>query len=356
MTTKQAIHAERDTNAQADAATIASTALVVANGADELAVAAPLLHLDKQFTSAAYRGAVEPEPRALFWQSGNNDVFAADGKKRLVLEAGVNGWYINQPREDDGLFPADYELMDAMDSLCERGLATACQISHVENGKAELVPAWLLSIASLFVVCQGVPSQQEMQRDAAQRWGVAYAWGPDRRSGQMRSQLQFSCYVKEVWDAGYGGVFKVSLSGALTGPMLKCLKAQEYVLAFIERLRHEITGEDIALPYYAAALPTRASNASLTTGQGEKSRQVYFPVPLIPRLSQRDLVKARAYLEWTAISAEQAAILEDNDRVAAAAAWSIERSRRIVSGQADEEYSAGPIDDAPPLTDDDNPF
>src|SRR5579884_2760735 len=125
--------------------------------------------------------------------------------------------------------------MDAMDFLCERGMATACQISHSDTK----TPAWLLHTASLFVVCQGVPSQTEMSRDSSLRWGVAYGWGPDAKSGKMRSQIRFSCFVKELWDAGYTGTFKVSMSGEITRKMLECLKAQEYVLNFIETLRNQ---------------------------------------------------------------------------------------------------------------------
>ena len=280
-------------------------------------------HTGMIFTSAARYEESAAEPRELGWRTGNNRCFAANGKTPLE---NAHGWFIDRPDEDE-MFPDDYRLCEAMEILVEQGQAIECEVVYLDkDGKnPHNVPSWKLSIASLFVVCEGVPSKSEMGGDARCRWGVAYGWDPNGN----RSRLRFHCFVKELMDAGYDGVFKVSLSGLITDRAIKALKAQDDVLKFVDTLRGE------PLPYYAYAIPLGCSIKTMTAGS-EKTSEVYYPIPLVPGLSRKNAEATIAYLDNVAISARQVSILENNGRVDQCIEWSVKESARILAGKDDE--------------------
>ncbi len=336
MTTK---HANEPADNQA------GTTLVEAAQRGCVSIAAAL-HVNTRFAAPAYRGGTETgAARRLTWLTGNNQCFAANGKQALPPG---KGWIIDQPDEDAGLLPDDYELIDAMESLCERNLAAPCVVVHPGAGGPRRVASWALPVASLFVICQGVPGRSEMQRDQECRWGIAYAWNP----ATNRSELLFQCFIKEMLDAGYAGTFTVRVGGYITDRMLLCLKAQEYVLNFADVLRAK-TGEDRPVAYYAYALPIACSQRTIPAGREGKSTEIYYPVPLIPRLSQRDPESGLAYLASVAITEEQAALLEADERIERIVTWSIEKTRKISGGVFDETSSG---EDIPMPGDNDVPF
>jgi len=332
MTTKNHVEVTEPADNQA------GTALVEAQPG-EVSIA-HALHVNTRFAAPAYRGGAETgAARRLTWLTGNNQCFAANGKQALPPG---KGWIIDQPDEEAGLLPDDYELIDAMESLCEQGKAAPCIVVHPDKGGPRRVSSWALPVASLFVICQGIPSKSEMSRDPQSRWGVAYGWNP----ATNRSELSFQCFMKELWEAGYAGVFMAKFSGMVTDRMLTTLKAQEYVLDFADRLRAK-AGEDRPVAYYAYALPIACSQRTLTAGREGQSTEVYYPVPLIPRLSQRDAEPGLAYLENVAITEEQAALLEADNRVERTVQWSVEKSRRIAGGVSDEAAEAVTSDEDP---------
>lgn len=328
------------------------TALAVV---DNQALAASLgqaLHTTTTFTgSARRRGGEESSnpPRRLTWCTGNNNMFAANGK--TPLEA-ARGWFIDKPDEDE-MFPDDYELMDTMEILCDLGLAREVQVEHSDEsgGKNRRVPSWQIYEPSLFVVCEGIPSKSEMERDNSDRWGVAYGWRPGEGG---RSQLKFHCFIKELMDNGYNGLFIASFSSFCTPPAIAALKAHEYVLRFVDKLRAK-AGDVQAVPFYAYALPIKSSVKTKTAGQGDKSREIYYPIPAIPRLSERDPEAALAYLSTMAITEEQAYILEYNGRVEQAVEWSVKESARIIAGKDNQIEENISVNEAP-ISDTNPPF
>jgi len=305
-------------------------AIIPAPGAEESLHSA--LHINTHFGSQAqYGGADTTMARRLTWLTGNNDCFAANGKTPLPA---ARGWYIDKP-DDDELYPDDFALLDAMEALVEQGLAAECVVSHPdETGKPRKVPSWHLPVASLFVVCQGIPSKSEMLNDPGARWGVAFAgW----QTGGVKSTLIFSCFVKELMDAGYSGPFTARFSSYTTDKALSCLKAQEYILKFVDTLRNK-AGEAEPIAYYAYALPITCSSKTITAGKEVgKTREVYYPVPAIPRLSQRDPEAALAYLASHAITEDQAFVLEHDGRVERTIEWSVKTSQRLTAGEVIED-------------------
>lgn len=325
------------------------TALTVVNSQEVSLVQA--LHTTTVFAGPQRRRGGEESsnpPRRLTWCTGNNNMFAANGK--TPLEA-ARGWFIDRPDEDE-MFPDDYELMDAMETLCELGLAREVQVEHSDEsgGKNRRVPSWQIYEPSLFVVCEGIPSKAEMERDNCDRWGVAYGWQPGEGG---RSQLKFHCFVKELMNNGYNGLFIASFSSFCTPPAIAALKAHEYVLRFVDKLRAK-AGDTQPVPFYAYALPIKPSVKTKTAGQGDKSREIYYPIPGIPRLTERDPEAALAYLASMAITEEQASILEYNGRVEQAVEWSVRESARIIAGRDNEQASEEPKEKS--SVDDDRPF
>lgn len=306
------------------------TGLVTVSSAEVSLTSA--LHVNNHFASAVKYGAEEiTATRRLSWFTGNNKRFAANGKTPLE---NARGWYIDRPDEDE-MFPDDYELLDAMEQLCAANLAVECVVDH----QGEKVASWYLPVASLFIVCEGVPSRAEM-RNVETRWGIAYGW--NAKTG--RTEMHFQCLVKELLDRGYNGLFTVKFSNRVAGKALDCLKAQEYVLKFADSLRQEADAASEPLPYYAFALPITTSVSTLTAGKDDKTTEVYYPIPVIPRLSKKDPESAIRYLASVAISTEQGFILEDNGRVEVTAEWSVEKSKQLLAGTDSEET------DTPPMT------
>jgi hypothetical protein len=299
---------------------------------------ASALHVNTHFASTATLTGDGYAPRRLSWATGNNAMFASNGK--TPLEA-ARGWILDQPNQDE-LFPADYELMDAMDVLIEQGKARAVVVEHFDkDGRPNKVPSWqFLPGLSLFVICEGVPNKSEMHADVTCRWGVAYAWpkGIDSRTGKsLTSSLQFLCFAKELMDAGYNGSLSVRFSSYLTDKALSALRAHEYVLSFAEKLRSG--GEPLAWYAYAQYLQISVNTLTAGTEQG-KTKQLYYPIPAIPRLSPKDMESAMGYLASMAITIDQAYIIEAGDRVRATVTWSEEKSKRILAGNDADENTA----------------
>lgn len=317
---------------------------------------ASALHLNVPFVSTATLTGDTYAIRRATWLTGNNNMFGINGKTPLESARGL---FIDQPSADE-MFPEDFELCDAMDLLCTEGKARAVMVEHFdESKKPHKVPSWqLMPTASLFVVCEGVPSKSDMQADVTLRWGVAYAGYRQDPAGKAQpSELHFTAFIKELMDAGYPGPFAFKFSSYVADKALACLKAQEYVLRFVNALRADAS-EFQALPYYACALPILCSTNTLTAGtEAGKTKQVYYPIPGIPRLSRNDPTQATAYLASVAISRDQAFIVEDGDRVKATVTWSIEKSQRLLSGNTGDDVSipGAPADDTPPFTDADIP-
>ncbi len=322
----------------------AETAVAVVESHQALTVSLnqAALHIDKNFASVAHRrgGEESATPRNLSWCTGNNPMFAANGKTPLPA---ARGFFIDRPDEDE-MFPDDYELLDAMQTLCEQNKAREVVIEHYDSaGKPNRVPSWELYDVSLFVVCEGVPTKTEMERDNSDRLGVAYGWQPGEGG---RSQLRFHCFVKELMDAGYNGIFVAKFSSFCTSRAIAALKAHDYVLKFVDKLRAK-GGDKEPVPFYAYALPIKCSAKTLTAGEEGKSREVYYPVPGIPRLSERDPEAALAYLAGMAITEDQARILEYNGRVEQAVEWSVKESARILAGKDGNIAEEVPVNTAP---------
>jgi len=307
------------------------------------------------FVSEAMLSGSTYSTRRVTWATGNNSMWAANGKTPLE---NARGFLIDQPNEDE-LFPEDYELLDAMEILCAQGKARAVVIEHLDkDGKPNKVASWQLLQASLFVVCEGVPSEQEMKSDPECRWGVAYV--PFRGRGAndkaLSSEVHFLAFVKELMDTGYNGPFLFKFSSYIAPKALACLKAHEYALRFVNALRSE-AGDVQGLPFYALALPIQVSIATITAGSAERggTKQVHYPVPSIPRLSMRDPGAAMTFLARVAISREQAAMVEDGARVEQTRQWSIDTSKRLLAGVVVDEATAPVGDEDRVFTDADIP-
>jgi len=309
----------------------------------------------KFVSEANLAGGSNYKTRRMLWATGNANMWAADGRKPLDP---ARGFILDQPDEDE-LYPEDYELLDAMEVLVGQGKAREVMIEHQLNGKPTKRLSWQLFAASLYVVCEGVPSESDMKADVECRWGVAYTpfRGADATSGKtLYSEVHFVGFIKELMDAGYPGSFLFKFSSYVTSKALACLGAQEYALRFVNQLRAN-AGHEGGLPYYALALPLQCSTSTMTAGkEAGKTKEVYYPVPMVPRLSLSRPEPAMAYLASVAITAEQAAIIEDGDRVGKTRIWSIEFSKRLIAGFVVDEATAPiPGDEVPPFTDNDIP-
>lgn len=308
------------------------------------------LHIDKAFASVAQRreGDESTAPRSLSWCTGNNPMFGSNGKTPLPA---ARGFFIDRPDEDE-MFPDDYDLLDAMEQLVEQNKAREVVVEHYDKqGKPNRVPSWELYDVSLFVVCEGVPSKAEMERDNNDRWGIAYGWQPGIGG---RSQVRFHCFIKELMDAGYNGLFIAGFSSFCTTKAIMALKAHDYVLRFADNLRAK-AGDKEPVPFYAYALPIKCSTKTLTAGEEGKSREVYYPVPAIPRLSERDPEASLAYLAGMAITEDQARVLECNGRVEQSVLWSVRESARILAGKDGNATEEAPVNTAP-ISDINPPF
>lgn len=326
----------------------ASTALVPM-GSQEIG---EILGTRHPFVSAVqFSGSGRPPTRRLTWLTGNSDLFAANGKTQLEPAKGL---FLDKPDEED-MSPYDYELWDAMEELCERGQAREIVVSYIdEKTKApRKTPSWQFLDPSLFVVCQGVPTKTEMDKDNRCRWGIAYAWPQG-----AKSRLSFHCFVQQLMKVGYNGAFIASFSSYVTTEILKILYNyhQEYVLHFVDENRGDL-GITFAIPYYYLTLTLRVSTKTITAGSEEgKTRQVYYPVAVIPRLSMRNLTATLAFLASARITDEQAMILECDGFVEECADWSVKETRRILEGR-DFDADVAPASDGTIVLDDkDSPF
>lgn len=283
-----------------------------------------VLHIGTRFASSARRASAEIAfKHRVTWFTGNNKARTLDGKPL----PDIAGWGVEQPDLETEASLEDFALMDAMEILVAQRLAAEVVVQHFDDaGKPRPVKYWALPRASLFVVCEGVPSRAEMMKDPAARWGVAYAWPEGKKS-----ELHLVAYVKELMDAGYNSPFVIKFSSSVTDRMLACLKVHERVLDFADNMRMD-AGEDMPLPYYAYALPLVTSKNTMTMGKVQgQTKEVFYPMPVLPpRLSEE-------YLAAVAITEDQAAIIEDGDRIAETVKWSVEKSKRILEGKADAD-------------------
>lgn len=332
----------------------ASTALTVveSQAMAEIVIGSPTLHMDRVFATGAIRGGEESQvPRTLSWCTGNNPMFNKDGKQPLEQ---ARGWFIDKPDEDE-MFPDDYELMDAMEFLCDQGKAREVVVEHRDkDDKPNRVPSWQLYDVSLFLVCKEILSKQAMESDNSDRWGLAYVgWRKD-----THSKLKGHCFIKGLMDAGYNGMFAFSFSSFLTPKILAALNAQHYVLRFVNDLRARM-GDDTPLPPYAFALPIHCSAKTITAKSSEtgKSKELYYPIPGIPRLSERNPEEAKNYLVSVMITDNQQTVLEYDGRVDQMATWSIRETSRWLAGKDDQDNGIVPAGrDDPEAVKDDRPF
>lgn len=342
-------HQEAYTIAEVEVST--ETALVAVKDQEvDMATREALLD-GRIFASSARLGASERPPlRSLTWLTGNNNAYEPGGKVSMEPASGL---HLDMPDEDE-MSPWDYELMDAMELLCEQGYAKECMVDYIDE-KTKVprkTASWKLINPSLFIVCQGIPSRAEMDKELSCRWGVAYAWPRDGR----RSKLQFRCFVKELMDAGYNGAFTATFTSYCTGYALDALRNHEYVLRFVTSQRRALGLDMAEPPFYGLALPFHCSVKTATAGSEEKggTKQIRYPISGIPRLSPRDMDAAREYLLRTQISDDQAYILEYNGFVEECVEWSMRESRRILLGADVDETPVAPRE--PTSVDNDNPF
>jgi hypothetical protein len=216
------------------------------------------LHIDAHFASSAKRGSAPLAPHKITWFTGNNKARSIDGKPL----PDIAGWAIEQPDLDETGLPEDFDLCDAMELLCQQGKAAPVIVLHQDDsGKPRPVRYWSLPVASLFVVCEGIPSKFDMRNDVELRWGVAYGW-PEGQS----SSLHCYVYIKELMDAGYYCGFFVHMSSYLTDRMLACLYSHVRVLDAADAQRAK-TGDVEPVPFYAYALPITVSSRQKPLGQ-----------------------------------------------------------------------------------------
>jgi hypothetical protein len=148
-------------------------------------------------------------------------------------------------------------------------------------------------------------------------------------------------------DAGYSGMFAFSFSSFLTPKILAVLNAQHYVLRFVNELRARM-GDDTPLPPYAFALPIHCSAKTLTAKSAETgaSKELYYPIPGIPRLSERNPEEAKNYLQTMMITDEQQAVLEYEGRIDQMATWSIRETSRMLANEDNGITPEGPKEEA----------
>ena len=277
----------------------------------------------------AMRGTSIELPHKVTWFTGNNKCRTVEGKPL----PDIMGWAIEQPDVNERFLQEDEDLYDAMEALCAAQLAHEVIVQHpASKGQpARTVRYWSLLRASLFVVCEGVPTKYEME-DPNYRWGVAYAWPAGG------SQLHFRCFIKELMDVGYNHAFKVRLSSYMTDKMLTAMKSHERVLNYADRYRREQGAAEV--PFYGYALPVVCSERSMTAGTEEgKTKEVYYPIAAHPRKLSIE------YLASIAVTEDQALNIEANDFVQRTVAWSILISKRILNGE-DVDAEPGQVVDA----------
>lgn len=299
-----------------------------------------------------FGGSGRPPVRRMTWLTGNNDQFIG----KIAIES-ARGLYLDKPDEDE-MSPWDYELEEAMEILCDLGQAREVVVAYIDEKTKQprKTPSWQFIDPSLFIVCEGVPSKEEMDKDSRCRWGVAYGWPHG-----AKSRLSFHCFVQQLMKVGYNGAFVVSFSSYTTTKAITALYEyhQNYVLRFIAENR-EALGITSAVPYYLITLTLSVSTKTLTAGSEERSgtRQVFYPVAKIPRLSLRNLEAALTFLASAKITDAQAEILEADGFVSQCEEWSTKESQRILTGRDAEELAdipgiANAYGDSAP---DDNPF
>ncbi len=282
------------------------------------------LHLGHNIDFAA-TGAFAPEPETsqhfLSWFKGLNATKSAAGKAL----PNYRGWAIQWPEasgDGEELSLDDESLRVALESLCdadEHGVARGAEIivqhrgDEASNGKPRIVRYCALAKASLYVICRGIPSNSQM-RNVETRWGVAVGWQDGK------SIMQFQCFVKELMDEGYFLPFFCSFKGTITDFVLNALRTQYKVLKLANDLRSRYKPDLPALPYYAYDLPLVVSDAPRSVGKVQ-AQSIYVPVPVIPQVIDV------AYLREHYASNGELEIIEDDDRVRHAVAWSVETSK-----------------------------
>jgi hypothetical protein len=342
----------------------ASKALAVVKNSTDIA-----FHADKTFTTSARQSMSLMPQHKITWFTGNSECTTTDGEPLPR----IRGFAIEQPN-GECISPEDDALYEAMRCLCQDGRAREVIVEQHDGRK---VRYWALTKgASLFVLCQGVPTVEEMlgrfergrpsiaeqmSRLGLFRWGVAYAWpdGLDEQGRRKTSKVAFVAFIKElmeaqetredrtVMDYPYLSPFIFHFQSFCTDRIIKTLRSHDRILNYANRHR----GPSRPLPYYAYALPIGCSKEPLIAGKGTDTSKVFYPVPLHPQRITEEHLASMAITDW------QAEIAEADGNAERASDWSIEKSRRMLLGRdSDDLAEEDSVSREPTSVDDDRPF
>lgn len=194
----------------------------------------------------------------------------------------------------------------------------------IKHGSGKLVSHWALSVASLFIIADGIQTMSEM-RDSPDRFGVAFGWRDN--DGRPQSVLRCRVLIQELCQVGYTEPLLLSVKSTLTGDLLSCFIRHYQVLDSINPIREAAGKSPIAVPFYAVALRLGAGD-EVQRGSGQ-TKEITPMVEIGPR--DREYALAHwCKKPWV----EAIEGLVDSTIV-----WSRGESIRIAAGDREEEYS-----------------
>ena len=300
---------------------------------------------EDEYIVAGAAPAIEPQPddAVLFW-ANQRPVVIPKGRGSANVSQKYNGF----------LIPTDQHPL--LDEAMDLAGFEAITIQHTDVAREH----WCLPEAALFVIATGVQSRSQMKA-TAERHGIAYGEHAmrDLKTGQVvisdktgkakpESVLRFRCFLPQLVAVGYFEPLRFSISGTMTGDMLRGFTAQFAVFRAVRDLRERAGMAPIQLPFW--------SYAQTWMPGPEVSRGIAKVIPPSVRMPQAiDL----DYLRSHRVNIEIAELVKD--RLAETILWSIEESARINAdsnpaqggapvGQDAGEDASWPTDkDAPPL-------
>jgi hypothetical protein len=208
----------------------------------------------------------------------------------------------------------------------------------VKHGSGNLVTHWGIAIANLFVIAEGLQSIPEMGQ-TEQRYGVAFGWR--QLETRRQSQLRFRAFLHDLLQVGYLEPLIVTMSGTITGDMLKALNEQFRVIDAIESFRKANGKPKADTPFYVCSIPVQAGQetvrarrqpAGKPVAAQSEGREIAPPIARVPDTVTQQYIEAH----WC----KRAWIPLIEDRLDDTIAWSIATSRMI--GQGLEEKAEEP--------------
>lgn len=203
-------------------------------------------------------------------------------------------WATGLQTDDRRLYAGWLAEVGQLDELDRAAQAAGIQQITIRHGSGNKVRHWALELASLFVICEGAQTIEEMKH-TSDRYGIAFGWRT-LEGGRRQSVLRARVFVRELLLAGYEQPLQISMKSTLTGDMIAALMCQYAVLDQVDDYRRQDKRPPLGPPFYAVALPI-AAGQPIARGSGDQRKEISPPAAQLQQPISRDYIRANWLLK-----------------------------------------------------------